>query len=783
MDAHTANEVVPAQADEDTIDLQPYIQVLRRRKGAIFGLTLLFALVAGLIALSMTPVYESTATLMIQAKNANVVSIQEVYGIDSIGKEYYQTQFEVLKSRQLTERVINKLKLDRNPEFLPKEPSKNSWNFDWRSWMPDWRAWIPNDLFPNLAPKIAQDDPEVRANAIWQQFSGRLTISPIRNSQLVNISFAAYDRKLAAEVANAIAAGYIESEMEARLEMTSTATRWLTERLKGLRGKLEQSELALQTFREKEHLLDVSGVKTLSAEQLSDINQKLVLAQQRMTEARTAYEQIKTARSGAGDAGIDSIPAVLHDTLVGTLKEAEATARRNVSSLAQRYGAKHPKLVAAEADLATADGRVNKRIREVLSGVEKEYRAASANLASLQSAMGETKGEMQQINRKGYQLSVLQREVDTNRHLYELFLGRLKETSETSGLQSTNARVVDQAVPAVVPAKPKKQLITLIAALTGMLFGIFWAFLLERLDRTIKGSGDLEERLQLPVLGSLPHLTLRKAKGEQTPWEHVRRHPQGLFAESLRTVRTGVLLSGLDRPHKIILVTSSVPQEGKSSVSSSLAETLATLHKVLLIDGDLRRPTARGIFGIDKGHKGLSDFVSGSAKLEDCLVEIERPQQPDHADEKDADFVGQSDYRGLFVLPSCTIPPNPLELLSSKRLAETIQRLSATFDHIIIDCAPVLAVSDALLLSTLASGVIYVVRADMTPWPLAQEGLKRLRGANAHLIGGVLNQVPFGKKGGYYGKYGYGKYGYGRYGYSKYGYYGDQYHGSYGYTS
>ena len=481
---------------------------------------------------------------------------------------------------------------------------------------------------------------------------------------------------------------------------------------------------------------------------MSELNQKLVLARQRRAEAYASYNQARSIKS-VSDSEVNSIPAVLQDAHVGGLKSAEADARRKVSTLEKRYGPKHPQMIAAQADLAETEVRVNRRMRELLSGVERQYRVVSAEVTSLESALGETKGELQHINRKTYELGVLEREVETNRQLYDLFLGRLKETTETTGLQAANARIVDPAVPAIYPAKPKKKIIVLVAAFIGLFLGMVWAFLLEHLDRTIKGAGDMEDRLELPVLGILPHIDIKTKRGE-TPLRHVRENPQGLFSESLRTVRTGVLLSGLDTPHKVIVVTSAAPAEGKTTVAATLAETLAEMHKVLLLDADLRRPTLSRLYGIDKNQPGLSEYVSGSAELSECVTKLED--------------------KNLHVLPAGTVPPNPLELLSSKRFSESVHKLSESFDQIVIDCAPALAVSDAMVLSTIASGVIYVVRADMTPYPMAQEGLKRLRRGNAHLVGGVLNQVPLDKKGGY-GKYG------------KYSYYGDQYYGSYGYTS
>ncbi len=731
------------------IDLSQYLAVLRRRKVGIFGLSFLFAVLAALVVMSMTPIYSSTSTLLIEADDANVVSIEEVYGIEKANQEYYQTQFEILKSRQLAEKVIDQYQLGAHPEFLPEEEGGLLAPLTGlRESLPNWRELLPEGLFPGMAVKPEDQQEDKARSELIEDFQQRLAVTPVRNSQLVKLTFEANDRRLAATLANAIADAYIENEMDSRLQMTAKAMSWLTDRLQGLRDKLEQSERELQSFREREQLVEVGGVKTLSAEQLSELNQKLVLARQKHAEAYASFRQAKSIKS-MDDPEVSTIPAVLQDKVVGDLKAAEAAAKRQVSALEKRYGPKHPKMIAARADLAEAEMRVKRRMREVLSGVEKQYRVVNAELSSLKSAMGETKGELQQINRKGYELGVREREVETNRQLYELFLGRLKETSETSGMQSANARIVDPAVPAVEPAKPKKRIIVLAAAFVGLFLGIVWAFLLEHLDRTFKGAGDMEDKLDLPVLGILPHINIKPRRGE-TPLQHVNENPQGLFSESLRTVRTGVMLSGLDTPHKVIMVTSSAPGEGKTTVSATVANSLSEMHKVLLIDADMRRPTVRKVFGIDKSHPGLSEFVSGSAEISKCIVKVED--------------------KNLYVLPAGIIPPNPLELLSSKRFSDAVRKLSETFDHIVIDCAPALAVSDALVLATLASGVIYVVRADLTPYPMAQEGLKRLRRANAHLIGGVLNQVPLDKKGGY-GKYG------------KYSYYGDQYYGSYGYTS
>jgi len=729
-------EHVDRLIDEEEIDLREYWRVIKSHKWSIFGLSLLAGVLAALVVFSMKPVYNSTATLLIEPEVNNVVSIEDVYGITT-EKEYYKTQYELLKSRALAEKVIKRLDLLNHPEFQADEKGLLA-RIDWRSWV--------KGLLPPESEREPLNEDEARFEALIEGFIGRLTVSPVRGSHLVKISFEANDRKLAALVTNTLAEVYIESDMESRLEMTSKASRWLTERLEGLRNKLRASERALQAYREKEKLVEVGGVSTLTAQQLQDLSEKLVQAEQKRLDAEALVRQVRALKGEALN-DFDAIPAVLRDKLVGSLKKAESEAKRRVSTLSKRYGPKHPKMIQARADLAETQAIVKDRVRSVLNGIEKEYQVALSNERAIRRALTKAKREMQSINRKSYQLGVLEREVESNRQLYNMFLGRLKETSEAGGLEKANARIADPAVPAIKPVKPKKKLIILISVVLGGFVGVLLAFLHEHLDNTVKNAADLEDRLHLPVLGLLPQLQIKKKKNE-SPLNYAREHRQSFFSESIRTIRTGILLSGLDDPYKVIVVTSSLPGEGKSTVSVNLAHSLGEMHKVLLIDGDLRRPTVAKAWGLEKNAKGLSDFVSGADRLSDCIYQMEGGN--------------------VYVMPSGVVPPNPLELLSSKRFRDALETMGKTFDHIIIDSAPALAVSDSLVLSSYASGVVYVVKADTTPYPVAQDGIKRLRQANAHLIGGVLNCVPQSKKGGY-GKYNY--------------YYNGSYYGSYGYTS
>lgn len=724
-----SREPVREEFDDETVDLREYWRIIHSHKWSIIGIALLFVLVV----FKQRPVYQATASLLIEPESTRIVQIEDVYAVSG-DDAYYRTQVEILKSRALAARVIDKLSLADNPEFLPQKDSGWSFRLNWREWF---AAWLP-------AADEGAPDPEAEAlaarEALIGDFLDRLKVAPVRNTRFVRISFEAHDPALAALIANTLADTYIESDLDARLEMTKKATAWLASRLEELKKKLRVSEQALQAYREKEKLIDSGGVGTLTAEQLQDLRQNLVVAEQERIRAQAAVSQVRAAKGDPDK--LSSIPAVLNDPVVSSLKGAEVDAERRLKILAKRYGAKHPKMAAARADLQEARAAVRKRVSSVIASLVKEYQVALTNERAIRASLENAKDEMQSIHRKSYQLNVLEREVDSNRQLYEMFLRRLKETSQAGDLQKANARIADPAAVPVVPVKPKKRQIVSIAGVLGLLFGIGLAFLLERLDNTFKRASDVEERLGLPLLGAVLHLKL--GKGE-TPLDYARSHPQSRFAESIRTVRTSVLLSGLDEPYKVIVITSSVPGDGKSTLAMNLADSLGEMHKVLLIDADLRRPTVATTWGLDRKAKGLSEFLSQSANASEC--------------------VHQLDERNVYVMPSGVVPPNPLELLSSRRFKEALDTLGRTFDHIIIDSAPALAVSDALVLSRNASGVIYVIKADSTPYPAAQEGIKRLRHYKAHLIGAVFNDVSQKKKkgygyydgdgGGYYASYGY----------------------------
>jgi capsular exopolysaccharide synthesis family protein len=715
------------------LDIVEYWRALSKRRWSIFGLTVLAAILATLIASNMRPLYRSTATLLIEQSKSKVVSIEEVYSQGMVQREYYQTQVEILKSEDLARKVVQKLKLTTHPEFDPRQAE------------PGWFARL-TAIDGSTEQSKAPDD--VLKDVI-QRFKRDLQIQSVRNSQLVQIGFVSHDKELAAKVPNALADVYIESDLEARMAMTQKASEWLRERMGELRAKVDTSEKALQDYRDRERIVDTKGLALSGAgRQLEELTKSLVESRQKRAEAESAYSLVQQIKTGRTQASYESVPVVLRHPLVQKMKEAESEAERRLSDAAKRYGPEHPKLVQAKAELEAAKENTRKQMEIVVGGLQKEYEAARANESAVERALSQSKADIQGLNRKEFQLGVLEREVQQNRNLYDMFVNRLKETSVGGDLQSTVARVIDPATIPGRPFAPNKALIVAIAAAVTLIVAALLALLLDRLANTVNSTSDVENRLGVAALGVLHKIKGFTKKGFVSELAFFN-DTQSTFSEAVRTVRTSILMSALDDPHKVVVITSSVPEEGKTTLSFNLACALGQVKKVLLVDADMRRPKIGKLTGRNSKAPGLADLVAGQAQVSQCVFFDERA--------------------GIHILPAGTVPPNPLELLSSNRFGEVITKLKEAFDIVVIDSAPLQLVSDALVLSQFASSVIYVVKADATPYQVAQNGLKKLRRADAPVLGVVLNQLDLERAEKYYGEYsGYRSYkGYKKFGYSK----------------
>ena len=477
---------------------------IQKHGWAVVLLTLLMGSIATLVVNSATPIYRATATLFIEPAKNKVVSIEEVYGGVSGNREHIQTQVEILKSRELVEKLVKRLSLTTNPATDPmQKPSALNLAIPWREWIP--AGWLPEEPAPSE---------EALNNSVIGSVASSLDVQLVRSSFLIRVSFESPDKALAAKAANTLAEVYIENDLEARLQMTQKAGSWLSDRVKGLRETVEASERALQQFRDREKIVDAKGVALGAASQLNSMTTAMVQARQKAAELENAYNQVQAALKAESRSTLESIPAVLRSGNVMPAKAAQAEAERKLAELSNRYGANHPRIIAAESDLRAARENTQKAVDSVVSSITREYEVAKATEKTMQAELNRSKFEIQDMSRKEFQLATLERDVQSNRQLYEMFVNRAKETGLTGNLQSTIARVVDRAIVPGTPVKPQKTRIITIFLFIGLALGIALALLLEYLDNTVRSGEDVAIKLEVPMLGILPLVPGRHAKFE-----------------------------------------------------------------------------------------------------------------------------------------------------------------------------------------------------------------------------------------------------------------------------
>ncbi|RBW46775.1 chain-length determining protein [Psychromonas sp. B3M02] len=722
----------PLNSQEQVIDLKAYWAVVMNAKWKILGFSLLITILVAIFVTGITPIYRATGSLLIKTSTDNTISIDSVLPLDTSRQDYFLTQFEILKSRSVSEQVIDKLNLANNKEFMPDDNEVSLIN--------ELTKYVKSYLPAEFNVEEKQQPLEARSEKVLliDAFQSKLTITPIRNTQLVEISFEAKDPKLAALIANTVADVYINQEVLGQSTSTKKAADWLEVRLEELRVNLEDSINALDDYRVKENLIDLNaaGVLSIASDELESLTESYLRAKQTRFEAETLYLFVSNA-NGNDINYLMSIPEISEHPLITNVKNIENQAQQRVSELSFRYGAKHPKLVAAKAQLESIQEELKQQANKIVRGFAKELQAAKNNERRFIRELEQEKRKYQDISSTEQEYLRLQREVEANQSLYDTFLTRYKETEVTSDLDVEQAKILDQAETPLAPIKPNKKLLVILAFIASFAFAVIYAFVIDALNDTFRTAAEIESKLGLRLLGLLP---LIKLKRKQTLSPHAffdDKHKA--FSEAVRTLRTGFMLSHIDDQHKVVLVTSSIPGEGKTTTSINIALSMSQVEKTLLIEADMRRPSFLGVFKLGADQAGLSNLISGTEKLENVIVHDEAS--------------------GLDILPSGFIPSNPLELLSGAKFDAAMTILKQKYDRIVIDSPPTLAVSDALVLSKRADSVIYIVQSDSTKQAAVKKGISRLMQVNSHIDGIVLNRVDIkkGDKEDYEGYYGYGQ--------------------------
>lgn len=713
-----SREPAPTGDPAETLELVRYWRAINRRRTGIILFIIAVGIVASLYAYSLRPVYRGTASVLLDPVRKKSVTNEDMYeAMTATTRDYYLTQIEVMKSRDLAERLVRVLNLSRHREYDPRQSQEKSW---FGSVLPALRPAVPA-----VAPKE-----EDIIDGVTSQVMGGLSFQPVRNTQIVKISFEAHDPVLAERVPNTLAMIYVVADLEARSEESRRSWSFLASQANDLKKKLAESERDLQQYRESQKIVIAKGISVSdAARRLEDATNSLTEARKKRGDAESVYRQVTAAAKGQSTDALEALAVLQANPVLLRLKESLIEAEKRYNEASKRYGPEHPRMVSAQADLKQSQDAVRRQIGTLLQTVAKELEAAKSNEANLEQTVSRAKSDAQVFNRAEFSLARLERDVESNRKLYEAFMQRTKEVG-AGDMRQAIARVMDPALTPKAPSGPNTQRIVMLAMLGALVFSVAVALLLERLDNKIRTGFELESKLDLKTAGVLP---LMKSDPD-TPLERIVVDDNAnTFAEGVRTVRSVVQLSTVDSPHKVVLVTSSVPDEGKTTVASNLALAFAQVKKTLLIEADMRRPKLARLLKIEPHHPGLSEFVSGEKTLEQCISPI----------------AGST----LCAVPAGRIPLNPLEMLSSQRFADALDALKDMYDVVVIDSPPMQLVSDAMVLSRLTTAVLFVVKADSTPYPLARESIIRLHRVKAPLLGAVLNRFDVERAQKYYDDY------------------------------
>ena len=709
--------------EEKEVHLRDYWKVIQKRRWIVIAFFLIVLIATAVGTFTMEPVYRGTATIQINKENPQIVDFKEVFAVNTMDMDYYQTQYKILESRTLARRVVQALKLSEHPEFQPKPPTTLE---QWKSNL--WGSL--SGIFGSPGTETSEDGEEA---SLVSHFLARLKIEPIRNSRLVKIHFNSNSPPLSARVSNSLATAYIQQNLEARFVSTEQAKEWLGRQLEDLKAKVERADEDLQAFGSQHDIISLDEKENVTMQRLTELNETLTKAEAERMAKEALYKQTQ-ARN------FDSFPSILENKLIQELKQAYIQLEAQYMKLSETFKPEYPEMVRLKNQMEVLQKRLNSEIDKMVLGIRSDYESSLRKEALLRQAFQQQKAKALEMKEKGIQYNILKREADTNRELYKGLLMRMKEAGVSAGITASNIQIVDPAELPAFPYKPNTRQNLLLAAVVGLFLGVGLAFFFEYLDNTIKTPEDLEQWARLPSFGMVPEISTnggrgRLGKGISCPVELVTYgHPKSMLSEAYRSIRTSILLSSSDGPAKMIAITSPNLGEGKTTTVINTAIALSqTGARVLIIDADMRKPRVHKIFNHENG-KGLSTFLSRHGHLVSIIKKSEVPN--------------------LFYIPAGPIPPNPSELLGSSLFKKMLGVLEARFDHILVDSPPVLGFADAVVLSSSVNGVILTVLGGKTPrWSL-QRAKEALQQTQTKILGVVINRVDIRRSDyGYYHQY------------------------------
>jgi len=723
-------EVVARHVEEE-IHLRDYLDVILRRRWTIVIVLLVIFFSIALYTFTTTPLYSAKGVMRVSAQSKSVTKFDNLESNALKSIEFQQTQVKLFTSEQLANRVITNLDLTNNKLFNKQTDNPPQEATGFLNRLKRLKSNI-KDIIRFEDKAMAQFDTTLKnrllVHKVIQHFKNNFKVSPVRKSELIEISYESADAQLAADITNTSMNEFIEMHMDSRLEATKTAGIFLDKQILKAKIKLEESEKQLHQFSSSIGIVSLDPKLNLVMRQLEELNDALAKSRAVRITKEAIYQQTSNTNS-------NDLSQILNNTLIKELKNQQTTLQTQYKELSTKFKDGYPKMRQLIARIKELDSRILAERHRIINSIKNDYKSAQKNEDYLREKAEEQKKRALKLQDKATQYKIIQREVQTNKTVYQSLLQRSKEIEATIGADVTNIQIVDTARTPLFPSKPRVSLNLLLSVFIGLFSGIFIAFFQEYLDNTIKNPDELSERFKIPVLGLIPFMK-EMVDNRKTMALQLFNNPRSPIAEAIKTTMTSVQLSAVDKPNKLILITSILPGAGKSTFATNAALSYLTDGaKCLIIDVDLRKPSLHNIFNVEKNQKGLSSVLSGMSKL--------------------TEVIRASSYNGLYYISSGPLPPNPAELLSSRSMRNLLSIIREKFDYVILDCAPFQGFAEVLVLANMVDGVILMASEGDTPREGVKHFKKAITNVKGNLIGAVLNRsgktksFRYGSYGGY----------------------------------
>ncbi len=719
---YPVSDLEPSGPDE--YSFRTYWEILRKRRSTVFTVAFIITVLVTLVVFRMKPVYRATARMEVQAETPQLQTLNELNPSVATDAAFLQTQVDLLQNNNLAWETIQQLGLAAgNPELTAAG-----------------KTW----------PASTDRSPAATQSRLIRAFKKHLHVELLNESRLVEVSFESVDPSLAARVANSLVKNYVESNFRSKYDTTRQASAWMEQQLDELKAKVEKSQQELVDYERQKSIADIGNKENVVGQRLADLSKDLTGAQTDRANKQSVYDSVRSNKAEADIIGSDA--------LLEQLDSKYAELNTEYAAETSHYGPNFYKVKELRNQINEVESLIERERKRIIERIGSDYRTALRRERLLSWEVAEQRAEVEKLNQDLIQYNLLKNEYETNQQLYNELLKRLKDATVSVSLRATNVRLADEALVPSNPIRPDKPVDITVGLLVGMILGVTLAFIRESLDRTIKTAEDIEREIVVPTLAVIPlgitshgrygryfAREARKAAGNGNLALAVLNAPGSEMAESFRVLRTSILLSSTPQPPQVLLVTSAHPSEGKTFASVNLALALAQRgSRVLLVDADLRKPSVLKVLGVSDGvQPGLSSYLTGGHDIDEALQAF-------------------TPVPNLWLLPPGPIPPNPAELVSSPAMEGLVRDLRQRFEHIVFDSPPLLLVTDGILLSTFADGVVLVVESGTTSRGALHRVRRILDRAGANTLGAVLNKLEDRVDGYYSSRYRYYNYYYSR---------------------